>query len=142
MVRAEIEQQWAQFQATGLQCAFINSHHHLHAHPFVYHVLQEIIPKNFPGWIRLGSPRAFQPTWRTTLAFGLGAFFFRQRRLHSPWRSPDTLWGIDRTFHMNAVEVRAAMRQLPGGFHEFLFHPRSLTCVDTQCLVALKTMPE
>jgi hypothetical protein len=28
---------------------------------------------------------------------------------------------------------------LPPGFHEFLFHPRSLTCPDTLCLVQLKS---
>lgn len=141
LVRCEIQRQWDQFQSTGLKCAFINSHHHLHSHPFVYRVLRETVAENFNGWFRMGRPCAFQPTWRTSLAFSLGDFFFRRRRNSSAWRSPDTLWGIDRTFHMRHEEVQSATERLSGGFHEFLFHPRSLDCPDTKCLVYLKKVP-
>jgi hypothetical protein len=34
LMRREVARQWELFQATGLECRFINSHHHLHAHPF------------------------------------------------------------------------------------------------------------
>lgn len=134
IVREEIAQQWQLFRATGLNCAFINSHHHLHAHPFVYRILKEVVGPGFKGWIRLGGPRAFSPTLGSTLAFGLGKFFFARRRRLSAWPSPDTLWGIDRTFRMQPDEVSSAIKKLPDGLHEFLFHPRTLDCPDTRCL--------
>src|SRR5208282_3200020 len=39
LMREEVRAQWEGFRATGLACAFVNSHHHLHAHPFVYQIL-------------------------------------------------------------------------------------------------------
>src|ERR1700677_230688 len=54
LVRREIFRQWELFQATGLECRFINCHHHLHAHPFVYRTLLEALGPDFKGWIRLG----------------------------------------------------------------------------------------
>ncbi len=71
LMRREVAQQWELFQRTGLECRFINSHHHLHAHPFVYRALLETVGPRFPGWIRLGQPRAFRP--RVRLAALVGA---------------------------------------------------------------------
>jgi hypothetical protein len=59
----------------------------------------------------------------------------------SAWRTTDTLWGLDRIFHMNAGEVETALATLPDGFHEFLFHPRTRSCPDTLCLIQLKSSP-
>lgn len=142
LVREEIAQQWELFRATGLNCAFINTHHHLHAHPFVYLILKEVVGPDFKGWIRLGRPCAFKPTLGSSLAFDLGDFFFARRRRLSAWRSPDTLWGVDRTFRMQPDEIQAAIKRLPNGFHEFLFHPRTLECSDTQCLLDSRLAPE
>jgi hypothetical protein len=47
------------------------------------------------------------------------------------------LWGLDRLFRMDAREIRAAIDLLPDGFHEFMFHPRTRTCPDSLCLLAL-----
>ena len=140
-VRREIVRQWELFRQTGLECRFVNCHHHLHAHPFVWRTLMEGLGPDFKGWIRLGDLRAFSP--RRSPAFALGAaaanFFQHRRRKVSRLRSPDTLWGVDRTFRMQADEVRAAVAGLGEGFHEFLFHPRSLLCQDTLCLLELRS---
>jgi predicted glycoside hydrolase/deacetylase ChbG (UPF0249 family) len=101
LMRREVSAQWEQFEATGLRCAFVNSHHHLHAHPMVYAALLEVLPAGFDGWIRRGG-------WGRRCRF----------------RVSDTLWGVHRTYRMQASEVRAAMAGLPAGLHEFLFHPR------------------
>jgi predicted glycoside hydrolase/deacetylase ChbG (UPF0249 family) len=135
----EMARQWQLFQETGLECRFINSHHHLHAHPFVYRALLETVGAQFPGWIRLGKPRAFGATTLSLLWSLLGWTYLERRRRLSAWRSTDTLWGLDRIFTMNADEVRAALATLPDGFHEFLFHPRTLSCPDTLCLIELKS---
>jgi predicted glycoside hydrolase/deacetylase ChbG (UPF0249 family) len=136
----EIAGQWALFKSTGLPCAFINSHHHLHAHPFVHRALRRVVGERFAGWLRLGQPRFFPPpgagaAW-TALADRL---FLARRRKLSPWRITTTLWGLDRLFRMDPHEVRAALAASPDGFHEFLFHPRTRTCPDTLCLLALKS---
>lgn len=132
LMRREIRAQWDAFAATGLPCAFVNSHHHLHIHPVVYDALLRAVPHDFGGWLRLGRPRFFSASPRARLTQAL-AWSFRRRAC--PVRTSDTLWGIDRTFRMNAGEVRAAMAVLPAGLHEFMFHPRSLA--DDKDLAAL-----
>ena len=139
LMRREVARQWKLFQSTGLECRFINSHHHLHVHPFVYRTLLDVVGPGFPGWVRLGRPHSFHPSLESNLVFSLGEIFQHRRRRLSPWRATDTLWGLDRLFRMDAGEVRAAIAGLPAGFHEFHFHPRHRTCPDTQCLLALKS---
>jgi predicted glycoside hydrolase/deacetylase ChbG (UPF0249 family) len=137
LMRREVARQWELFQATGLECRFINSHHHLHAHPFVYRAVREVVGPSFAGWIRLGRPRLFHRRPGAELLYSLGELTQKRRRRLSPWRATDTLWGLDRLFTMNAAEVRDAIEALPDGFHEFLFHPRTLSCPDTLCLLEL-----
>ena len=141
IMRREVVRQWELFRSTGLPCHFINSHHHLHAHPAVYQALVEIVGPDFKGWIRLGRIRLFRPVFPFfSKSLLVDAYLRRERRL-SIWRSTDTLWGLDRLFAMEAHEVRVAITALPEGFHEFLFHPRTLSCPDTQCLLELKSLP-
>lgn len=113
LMRGEIAAQWEQCKATGLRCAFVNSHHHLHMHPLVFRAMLDVLPADFDGWVRRGWPCRF--------------------------RRSNSLWGVHRTFRMNAGEVRAAMAKLPAGLHEFLFHPRNVEhdC-DFQALMELK----
>ena len=140
LMRAEIARQWDLFRETGLPCEFVNSHHHLHAHPTVFEALTEILGADFKGWIRLGGVRFFGSSpGLLNSARAIDTLFRKERRL-SMWRTSDTLWGLDRLFVMDAREVQTAMTKLPEGFHEFLFHPRDLSCPDTQCLLELKTL--
>jgi hypothetical protein len=140
LMENEVARQWELFRATGLPCAFVNSHHHLHAHPFVYRAMRRVVGDRFDGWLRLGRPRYFPPRGIGAAATALGdrLLLARRRRL-SPWRVTDTLWGLDRLFRMDPREVRAALAAIPDGFHEFMFHPRTRTCPDTLCLLALKS---
>jgi predicted glycoside hydrolase/deacetylase ChbG (UPF0249 family) len=135
LMRSEVARQWELFQATGLECRFINSHHHLHVHPLVFRTLLDVVGPQFKGWIRLGQPRAFSRANVLNFSLRLARIFMARQRRLSPWRSTDTLWGVDRLFKMNADEVRAAVAGLPDGFHEFMFHPRARSCPDTLCLL-------
>jgi predicted glycoside hydrolase/deacetylase ChbG (UPF0249 family) len=135
----EVARQWELFQATGLPCRFLNSHHHLHVHPFVARTLRRVVGARFAGWIRLGRPRRFTPSPLQVLPDPFDALLLRPQRRLSPWRTTDTFWGLDRLFHMNAGEIRLAMATRTDGFHEFMFHPRTRTCPDTLCLLDLKT---
>ena len=141
IMRDEIARQWDLFQNTGLVCRFVNCHHHLHAHPLIFETLVETLGPQFGGWIRLGHVRFFssgQQLFHPSMV-AIDTLFQRERKL-STWRSPDTLWGLDRLFAMKAQEVSHAIANLPPGFHEFLFHPRSSSCPDTRCLLELKTL--
>jgi predicted glycoside hydrolase/deacetylase ChbG (UPF0249 family) len=138
MMRREVARQWELFQETGLECKFINSHHHLHAHPFVYRALHEVVGPQFRGWIRLGAPRALRTTGPSLLWPALNWTYLDRRRKLSAWRSTDTLWGVRS--RLNAEEVSAIVATLPDGFHEFLFHPRNRSCPDTLCLLHLKSL--
>jgi predicted glycoside hydrolase/deacetylase ChbG (UPF0249 family) len=142
LMRREVARQWELFQATGLPCRFLTSHHHLHAHPFVWAAMREVVGPQCDGWVRLGRARFFTaPPAAMKLGHAAGEIFQQRRRRLSPWRASDTLWGLDRIFHMNAAEVRAALTTLPGeGLHEFLFHPRTRSCPDTRCLLELKPL--
>ena len=140
LMRNEIKVQWELFRATGLSCAFVNSHHHLQAHPFVYTALLNTLPADFNGWIRLGKPEFFSPSPQATLFGVIDKLLMESRRRNCPYRHSDTMWGLGRTFHMQAPEVAAVLKQLPAGFHEFFFHPRTIESdMDVQCLLELKT---
>ncbi|MEM7584399.1 MAG: ChbG/HpnK family deacetylase [Acidobacteriota bacterium] len=150
LARREIEQQWQAFQATGLKCRFINAHHHLHVHPFVRRTLlatlqasrranlRDTLPPGFEGWIRWGRPRFFERGVHERL-FSLLDFFIQARhRGRLGYEESATLWGIDRTFAMQANEVVDILPTLGDGLHELMFHPRRLQDdPDTQCLLDL-----
>jgi len=137
LMRREVARQWELFQATGLECRFINSHHHLHAQPFIYRALLDVVGPRLQGWIRLGKPRAFRSPSFSPLWSILNWTYLERRRRLSAWRTTDTLWGVRP--RLNAEEVGAIIATLPDGFHEFLFHPRTRSCPDTLCLIQLKS---
>jgi len=140
LMRDEVKAQWEKLQATGLPCAFVNSHHHLHAHPFVYNALLDLLPGTFDGWLRLGNPRFFSPSLDALWMRPADWLWMERRRRRCPHRCSDTLWGLGRTYRMQAREVADAARQLGPGLHEFFFHPRSTdNDADTRCLLELKT---
>jgi len=142
---AEISRQWQELKDTGLECRFVNAHHHLHLHPFVRRRLVKMLAEDpdFDGWIRWGTPRFFGAS-ANSIAYGLiNVLLQAPSRRHMPLRSSKTLWGLGRTFEMNAEEIIGAISRLGDGLHEFMFHPRSIGPAgvdsDTACLVELKT---
>jgi predicted glycoside hydrolase/deacetylase ChbG (UPF0249 family) len=138
LMRREVARQWELFQATGLECRFINSHHHLHTHPFVYRAMLDVVGPQFRGWIRLGRPRAPRNQPASLLWSALDALYLDERRKLSRWRSTDTLWGVRPK--LDAPTVLDTIATLPDGFHEFLFHPRTRSCPDSLCLIQLKSL--
>jgi hypothetical protein len=139
LVRREIAAQWESFRETSLACAFVNSHHHLHAHPAVYGVLLKTLPPQFSGWLRLGRPRFFSRGITPCLVSTLDSIWGRRLRRRCPHRVCDTVWGSDRTFRMQSGEVTNVLSQLGDGLHEFLFHPRGGDSdMDLKCLIELK----
>ena len=144
LMRAEVREQWGQFTATGLTCAFVNAHHHLHVHPAVLREVVAVLPGEFSGWLRGFDVRGFDrhPKAAGRVAQWLGPAVRWWLRRGSPLRTSDTLWGVDRLFRMQAGEIRAAIKTLPRGFHEFVFHPRGTTPdADLAALLQLRDPP-
>jgi len=137
LARRELRAQWEAFHASGLRCAFVNSHHHLHVHPFVVSALLEVLPADFAGWLRWGRPRFFDGGPHARLAGVLAAALQGRRRARLGVPSSETVWGLDRTFRMRASEISGVLPSLGDGLHEFFFHPRRLDDADTTCLVEL-----
>lgn len=127
-MRAEIEAQWNAFRQTGLPCRFINTHHHLHLHPWVSRVLMEIVADVPGAWFRGGGYRSFGSGENLTAALTRRIGTLRA----SAWSTagflptPATVWGLDRVHRMSAREISAVVSSLPAGLHEFMFHPRSV----------------
>jgi predicted glycoside hydrolase/deacetylase ChbG (UPF0249 family) len=137
-IRREIETQWAWFRDTGLECRFANAHHHLHLHPFVRRTMIEVMGDGFAGWLRWGRLRFFAGSPAVLGYRLLDLTLMAPHRTRLPYRLSDNLWGIDRTFRMQADEVRKVLPALTDGLHEFIFHPRTLeNDDDTRCLLDL-----
>ncbi len=125
LARREIDAQWEAFRQTGLPCRFINTHHNLHVHPVVRRQLVRLIPLDFSGWVRWGTPRFFAKGSGPRGYRVLDRIFLQPHRGRLPWRVSSTLWGIDRVFGMDAAEVQRVLPGLGAGLHEFVFHPRT-----------------
>jgi len=139
LVEQEIRAQWTSFRATGLECRFVNAHHHLHIHPLVFRWLQQTLQFEFRGWIRCGRPRFFGGVSSKCL-FGarLAALLTIPAQRRSLFPVSTTLWGLDRLFCMDPIEIRRIVSNLEDGLHEFVFHPRKINSDgDTACLLAL-----
>jgi len=137
LIEEEIDHQWTLFTATGRNPAFINVHHHLHAHPWISKRIGDyLIKKNFRGWVRGGVPHFFSPV--SPIKQKIARYLSGQIQKKISLPSPHSLWGIDRTFQMNPQEIRPLIATLTEGIHEFIFHPRTLRDPETQCLIQLK----
>lgn len=139
-VRHEIEHQWRAFQDTGLPCRFINTHHHLHLHPWVWRVIRETVGDAGGAWFRGGAYRSFGPGGDLTSGLTRRIGNLRSHALASgALRTPDTVWGLDRVFRMNGDEILRVISTLPPGLHEFMFHPRALERdPDVEALIACR----
>jgi predicted glycoside hydrolase/deacetylase ChbG (UPF0249 family) len=139
LVRREIECQWNAYRETGLPCRFVSGHHHLHVHPWVRRVLAETLSSDFNGWVRWGRPRFFSPNSLKVFYQALDVLFQSRHRGRLPFRLSTTLWGMDRTFNMNAHEILGVLPTLGEGLHEFMFHPRRVNKdPDTKALLDLR----
>lgn len=149
LARMEIGEQWRALVDTGLDCRFVNAHHHLHWHPFVRrHLVRTITASGFNGWMRWGR-FSFLERDAAPLGYALVERLLQEpQRNRLPVSSSSTLWGLDRNFSMRAAEIAAVVPRLGAGLHEFMFHPRAgagdgVGDGDTQCLIELRErLPE
>ena len=139
LIRRELAAQWNAFMATDVPCRFINGHHHLHIHPFIAREMHRLISGSFTGWVRGFEVNFFGANPRGSLTYRmLRRWSRRWLKIWPADRRTGSLWGLDRTFRMNADEVAQVLPTLPEGFHEFIFHPRAGNDADQKALLELK----
>jgi predicted glycoside hydrolase/deacetylase ChbG (UPF0249 family) len=140
LMQREVAAQWQLYRESQLPCAFFNTHHHLHQHPYVWKQALRVMGDDFHGWIRLARTCYFDSTFLRRQLGTLSELTRRRRRLDTSAPFSDTLWGLDRICAMQAREIRTVMPNLHKGFHEFMFHPRRLgDDPDLTALLELKT---
>lgn len=140
LIRRELAEQWKHLTDAGVNVRFINGHHHLHIHPFIAREMHRLIDGSFTGWVRGFGARFFGRHPRGHLGYRiLSRWSAHWLKAWPADRRTDTLWGLDRTFCMNAKEVSHVLPTLPDGFHEFMFHPRNMGDADETALRELKT---
>jgi len=130
----EVRQQLILYRETGLRLDTINSHFQFHAHPAVAGEIACIVRDLFPefrGWMRLGTLRLFGATRVAELLLNAVNRPMQAGAVHWAGGRNDSLWGLDRTFQMNAREIEMAVRSLPPGNHEFIFHPGRTWSLDS-----------
>ncbi|HRI14473.1 MAG TPA: ChbG/HpnK family deacetylase, partial [Verrucomicrobiota bacterium] len=128
LTQSEIQNQWRLFEATGLPCRFVNSHHHLHLHPLVLGEIRRTIGDDFAGWLR-GFDFRLWDRWHAggRIIRLAGQLLARTLSRRWPGECSRTVWGLDRLYRMNASEILSVIPRLPDGRHEFVFHPGAAT---------------
>ena len=136
-VAAEIEAQFAAYQATGLPLDHVNAHHHFHVHPTI---AAEILDTGQRYGMRaLRTPLEPTRTLNRIEAHGsIGndtithtfAALLRMRARKSRLIAPDQVFGIAWSGAMTEKRVAALLQALPDGISEMYFHPATTNDFD------------
>ena len=124
-LEAEIEAQFALFEATGLPLDHVNTHKHMHMHPVIAATLLEVGKRH--GMEALRAPveeRAFLAERVTGLDI---ARPFARRVQRSARKAgvkvPDRVFGLAWSGAMHAERLRGILETLPDGTSEIYLHP-------------------
>ncbi len=133
-LKAEIRAQIEKFLAAGLFLSFVSSHHHLHLHPAVIRILEELA-YDYPisairkpcGALLRSTVRLSTSHWQRTaerlamrpvLAWGR----IRSRR----FVGPDRVEPLATQRPVTEYDVATRLKRLPSGVTELVCHPGSL----------------
>jgi hopanoid biosynthesis associated protein HpnK len=129
---AEISAQFEAFRATGLALDHVNAHKHFHLHPTIAGMILRI-GKNFglraarvplePGRLlsRIDPPAPMTADWMTSP----WARLLRRRFRRAGILTPDRVFGLRWSGHMDARRIAGILRHLPEGLSEIYLHPAS-----------------
>jgi hopanoid biosynthesis associated protein HpnK len=126
---AEIEAQFAAFNATGLPLDHANAHKHMHLHPVVGSLMLSIGRRHGLRAIRIPN-EAPSPGARASFgAWALRAWtlILRAQANRAGMRMNDQIMGLANTGQMNPAIVQDLIYRLPGGLTELYFHPATET---------------
>jgi hopanoid biosynthesis associated protein HpnK len=126
---AEIEAQFAAYEATGLPLDHVNAHHHFHLHPTVG-TLMLAIGKHY-GMRAMRVPyeernvlKKVEPAVRHRSGLGDAWCAVLKKRLQRHGlTAPDRVFGLAWSGAMSEARVAGVLRHLPDGITEIYFHP-------------------
>jgi hopanoid biosynthesis associated protein HpnK len=127
---AEIEAQFAAFQATGLRLDHVNAHKHFHLHPTIAALIVNIGKKHRVRGARvplepqdvLGKIEPHKPSGVVALAT-LFARALRGRFAKAGIAVPDAVFGLAWSGAMTATRLAGLIEHLPEGLSEIYTHP-------------------
>lgn len=126
-LEAEIEAQFALFEATGLPLDHVNSHKHMHLHPVIAACLLKVGKRH--GMARVRSPvepRAVLAQFEAARGLHIAKPFAQsvQRRMRRGGMIvPDHTFGLAWSGAMHAERLRGVLAHLPQGVSEIYLHP-------------------
>jgi hopanoid biosynthesis associated protein HpnK len=127
---AEIEAQFAAFQATGLPLDHVNAHHHFHLHPTVATLILEIGRRYGMRGIRVPIESAdllarIEPSYRSdgTWITAPWAALLRRRVRHKGISVPERVFGLAWSGAMTEPRVIGVLENLADGVTELYCHP-------------------
>jgi chitin disaccharide deacetylase len=132
-LRAEIEEQFARFMATGLPLSHVDGHLHFHLHPAVFDIVVDVAERYGCRRIRLpqddltrhlravGARGAAAAPLAAVFALLLGRARARLRERRFRW--PDRVYGFLQTGRLDEGYVLRLIRELPPGVSELYLHP-------------------
>ena len=136
-VAAEIEAQFAAYQATGLPLDHVNAHHHFHVHPTIAAQMLDIgqrygmravrAPLEPTRMLNRIEASASHATNRLTHTF---ASLLRTRARKRGLIATDCVFGIAWSGAMTEKRVLAVLQNLPNGITEIYFHPATVDTFD------------
>jgi chitin disaccharide deacetylase len=132
-LRAEIEEQFSRFRATGLPMDHVNGHLHIHLHPVVFGILMENAERWGIRTMRLTCDRFFlnarlasgQWGYRISHAVIYGILSRRARRLlmAKSIRHTNAVFGLLQNARVDSDYVEKLLPCLPPGDSELYSHP-------------------
>ncbi len=127
---AEIEAQFAAFEATGLRLDHVNAHKHFHLHPTIAALMVKIGKSHGVKGARvplepqavLGRIEPHKPAGVTRLTAPF-ARALRVRFRRAGIATPDSVFGLAWSGAMTAGRLAGLIEHLPGGLSEIYMHP-------------------
>jgi chitin disaccharide deacetylase len=129
-LEAEIEAQFAAFQATGLMLDHINAHKHFHLHPTIAELMVKIGKRHGAKGARVPlEPQKILRKIEKTDTSGTVALTqpfaraLRTRFRRAGIAAPDQVFGLAWTGAMRASRLAGLLTHLPDGLTEIYMHP-------------------
>ena len=127
---AEIEAQFAAFDATGLRLDHVNAHKHFHLHPTIAGAIVKAARRHRVKAARVPlEPQDVLGRIETHKASGVVALttpfarMLRARFRRAGIAAPDSVFGLAWSGAMTTDRLKGLIQQLPGGLTEIYMHP-------------------
>ncbi|MDO7843058.1 hopanoid biosynthesis-associated protein HpnK [Sphingomonas immobilis] len=126
-LEAEIEAQFALFEATGLPLDHVDSHKHMHMHPVIAATILRVGRRHGMRAVRAPvEPRAVLRKIEPVKGFDIAAPFargFQRKARRAGFKVPDHVFGLAWSGAMRTERLRAILQHLPEGVSEVYLHP-------------------